>query len=263
LHGILYLHRIADNRVSGSAARNMRFYQELCGPETLKNSGIVLNMWNLIPPALAAAREEELKSKPNFLKPAVDNGARVFRHDGTIDSAHAILRELVKNTPLPLYIQRELVDEHKHVCQTVAGGILLQELAVLQQKHLQEMKELEQEMADALKQQDEEAQRELEEERKRIQLEQAKLEVEKQKLLQLRTTAAMRQEQERQAQQSTSGATATAEPSREEDGEPRQKKRHLLNFVAPILRRKSRSALKTRSRTKTGSLLRRAKSDAQ
>lgn len=188
-HGILYLYRISDNRVSGTASRNLRFYQGLCGDDALLNSIIVTNMWARVEAAVGNQREEELKTRPNFFKSALDKGAQVLRHDGTVESAHRIVRQLIHNTPRPLQIQRELVDEGKKVYQTVAGEALLEELAQLQQKHLQEMQQLEQDMAEALREQDEEAQRELEEERMKVQLEQEKLEAEKQKLIQLRTAA--------------------------------------------------------------------------
>lgn len=186
LHGIIYLYRITDNRVSGTASRNLRFYRELCGPETLQNSVLVTNMWSQVDPAKGEAREAELKTKPNFFKPALDAGAQLARHDGTAASAHAIVRRLLARTPAPLRIQRELVDDGLRVFQTIAGEALLEDLARAQQKHLEEMQQLEADMADALRERDEEAQRELEEERRRVQAEQEKLEQEKQKLLQLK-----------------------------------------------------------------------------
>ena len=46
--------------MSGSALRNFRFFEQLCG-EAITNSAIVTNMWNLADPAIAKAREEELE----------------------------------------------------------------------------------------------------------------------------------------------------------------------------------------------------------
>lgn len=160
-----------------------------------------------------ARREEELKSKPAFFKPAVDGGAKVLRHDGAVDSAHRILRQLIHLTPVPLQIQHELVDEGKRVFETVAGEALLQDLARAQQKHAQEMRQLEEDLADALRQKDEEGQRELEEERARILAEQAKLEVEKQKLLQLQIAAAQKKAAA-QAQAAVAPRAAAPAPAR-------------------------------------------------
>ncbi|EKM58553.1 uncharacterized protein PHACADRAFT_252989 [Phanerochaete carnosa HHB-10118-sp] len=200
LHGILYLYRISDNRVSGVAARNLRFYRELCGPAALANSIIVTNMWGLVDATMGSAREEELKTKPAFFRPALEHGARVLRHDGTAASAQSILRPLVNSKPCVLQIQRELVDQGRAVYETVAGETLLEDLARAQQKHAQEIEQLEGDLQDALSQKDEEGQRELEEERARIQAEQAKLEAEKQKLMQLQIVAATRKAAQVQAQ---------------------------------------------------------------
>ncbi|KIP03502.1 hypothetical protein PHLGIDRAFT_31787 [Phlebiopsis gigantea 11061_1 CR5-6] len=190
-HGVLYLYRISDMRVSGTAARNMRFYRELCGADALGNSIIVTNMWGGVDAAKGEMREAELRTNPHFFKPALDAGARLARHDNTRASAHAIVRQLLGDgaVPRPLRVQRELVDERKRVCETAAGEALLQDLALLERKHLKEMESLEEEMAEAMREQDEEAQRELEAERERVRQEQAKLEAEKEKLMQLRRQA--------------------------------------------------------------------------
>ncbi|THG96261.1 hypothetical protein EW026_g5536 [Hermanssonia centrifuga] len=191
LHGIIYMYRISDNRVSGTAARNLQFYQQLCGPEALSNSVIVTNMWGLVDPKVGANREQELKSKGNFFKPALDYGAKCLRHDNTTESAHNIIRAMIHNNiPKPFLIQRELIDEKKKVFQTAAGEALLRELAKLEQKHLQEMQELDTEMADALARQDEDAKQELEELRAQLLAETERLNAEKKRLHELKLTTA-------------------------------------------------------------------------
>ena len=234
-------------------------------------------MWNLVEPSLAVAREEELVSKPSFFKPAIDRGARVVRHDGTMASAHAIIHGVIGHTPQPLRIQQELVDEQKRVYQTVAGEALLQELALLQQKHLREVQQLEVEIADALRQKDEEAQRELEEERRKVQLEAEKLEVEKRKLMDLKLAIAQRereQEQEQGQQQaqeqaqeqeghqptaSDSTAAATEQAPVQDNDKTPQKDSWLMRF----LRRKSRRVPKPKSGTKSRLFSRRNRAQSQ
>lgn len=216
LHGVLYLYRISDNRVSGAAARNLRFYRELCGPSALPNSIIVTNFWGVVDAATGAAREEELKTKPAFFKPALDAGARLWRHDGTVPSAHRILRQLVHAAPCTLQVQRELIDEGRAVYATAAGEALLAELARAAQKHAQEMAQLEEDLADARREQDEEAQRELEEERARILAEQAKLDAEKQKLMQLHVSAARMRAEHAAVERAQAEAQARAEAAEKE-----------------------------------------------
>ncbi|KAK0742638.1 P-loop containing nucleoside triphosphate hydrolase protein [Schizothecium vesticola] len=66
LAGIVYLHRIQDNRVSGSAAKNIDLFRELCGTESLGSVVLATTMWDALPLEKAAAREAELKGKKEF-----------------------------------------------------------------------------------------------------------------------------------------------------------------------------------------------------
>lgn len=188
LQGVVYLYRISDNKAPGSAVRNLRLYENLCGEDALCNSIVVTNMWNRVDEAVGSAREEQLKNEPTLLKPILDRGAKLMRHHGTQESAHEILRQLLVETPQPLRIQRELFEEGKALHQTVAGQALLESLAIAQQRYLDEMQQLEEDMADALREKDEEAARELEEERRKIQMEEDKLNEQERRLQEMRMT---------------------------------------------------------------------------
>lgn len=189
LHGIIYLHRITDNRMAGTAMRNFRFFQHLCGEETLKNCAIVTNMWDQIKSNDGEARETELFSKDIFFKPAVDNGAKRLRHDNTVESAHKIIRQFLENTPTPLAIQRELVDEKKRVFETVAGETLLGEFAALAKKQQEELDELKRELEEAQRERDETSRQEIEEALAKLQAEQKKLAGEQAKIVKAPTNA--------------------------------------------------------------------------
>jgi hypothetical protein len=77
-------------------------------------------MWGNVSHDVGEARERELASK--FLKPALDKGAVMVRNHNTEQSAHDVIRRIMNNHPVVLQIQRELVDEHKDVANTAAGG---------------------------------------------------------------------------------------------------------------------------------------------
>ena len=119
LTGIIYIHRISDRRITGIAGRNFRMPRELCGDHALKNVILVTNMWGDVSPDVGEAREQELV-RPLF-KSALDEGARLARHYNTSKSAHDIIRCVMKNQPIPLQIQCELVDEHKDLPDTAGG----------------------------------------------------------------------------------------------------------------------------------------------
>lgn len=156
------MHRISDFRMGGISRRNFSMFRKLCGDETLRNVVIVTNMWSEVTPEKGAARELELRSDDILFKSVIDKGALMVRHDNSIGSAQAILRHLVDNPPRALRIQRELVDEGKDITQTAAGVELNRELAILQQKHMEELAEIQREMEEALAAKDTETKEELE-----------------------------------------------------------------------------------------------------
>lgn len=147
LSGIIYLHKISDTRVGGVARRNFAVFRKLCGEPNLKNALLVTNMWTPNPSSEIAAqeaeREEELASNEKFFKKALECGAQLTRHDGSIDSAHKIARHFLRKKGSILQIQRELVDDKTPLANTQAGGLLrsyFEEAHDASQKDWQELK---------------------------------------------------------------------------------------------------------------------------
>ncbi|KAF5340897.1 hypothetical protein D9758_012199 [Tetrapyrgos nigripes] len=182
LAGVIYLHRISDIRMGGVSTRSFKMFRWLCGPEALRNVVLLTNVWDGVSLEVGEARENELKSEDKFWKPVLDKGAQVFRHDNTVGSAQAIVRYLVDKYPLPLRIQTELVDEHKHLTDTAAGAELNRELMQQIEKHRDELKTLQEEMREAINARDEETKKELEMERNQLQAEMTSLQAHSQKL---------------------------------------------------------------------------------
>ena len=166
LAGIIYIHRISDERFTGISVRNFKMFRKLCGESTLKNVVIVTNMWGKVEQSVGEAREQELTEI--YFKPALDKNAQLARHHNTTRSSHDIIRRIMKNDPAPLRIQQELVDEGKNIKDTAAGEAVNEELNMLIRRHQAEMSSLREEMRQALKEKDEETRRELEEETRRI-----------------------------------------------------------------------------------------------
>ena len=166
LVGLIYMHRLTDRRFTGIAGRNFRIFRELCGETSLKNVVLVTNMWNEVSRYVGEAREKELAS--DFLKPALDKGAKMVRHHNTEQSAHDVLRHIINNHPVVLQIQRELVNEHKDITNTSAGAAINADLAEERKRHEAELKRVEEEKARVLRQKEEERRQKVqEEERKR------------------------------------------------------------------------------------------------
>ncbi|KAF8181512.1 hypothetical protein BJ912DRAFT_979725 [Pholiota molesta] len=107
LAGIVYMHRILDNRVGGISARSFRMFRNLCGDASLRNIVITTTMWDQVEGPIGEQREKELASKDAFFKLAIDKGARLGRHDNTLASAQTIIRSIIQNhtSPVTLRIQ--------------------------------------------------------------------------------------------------------------------------------------------------------------
>jgi hypothetical protein len=176
LAGVLYFHRISDNRMSGTPVNNFKMFRKLCGDSALRNVVIVTNMWEEVSPRLGEAREAELMAKDIFFKPALKRGAQMARHENTVPSAECIVRLILNNDSLPLDIQRELVDEGKDITETRAGKELNRELAGQIRRHKEEIRVLKEEMQQAMNDKDEETRRGREEDARIMQEEMERLE---------------------------------------------------------------------------------------
>ena len=161
LSGIIYIHRISDERFTGMSVRNFRMFRQLCGDSTLKNVVILTNMWGKVKQDVGEARERELADV--HFKAALDKGAQLVRHHDTIQSSHDIVRRIIKNDPTAFQIQRELVDERKDINQTAAGEAVSEEFNRLIKQHEAEVQALRDELRHALESRNEETRMELEE----------------------------------------------------------------------------------------------------
>jgi len=89
---IVYLHRITDNRMSGSLLENLGLFTRLCGQEAMPNIVIATTMWGQIDKKKGLQRENELSKE--YLGHMRDRGCRVERFEDTYDSAWHIIGSL-------------------------------------------------------------------------------------------------------------------------------------------------------------------------
>lgn len=152
LSGIIYLHRISDARIGGSARRNLVMFQKLCGPGYLPNIILATTFWDIIEPGIGAARERELVEREDFWSFMHSRGSAVLRHSGSRQLAMAILeRPLRSRRPLTLQIQREINIEGLSLVETEAGRQVNEDLSRAKKEHGRELKDLREAMEDALK----------------------------------------------------------------------------------------------------------------
>lgn len=126
LSGLLYLHRISDNRIAGTPLRNLNMFKELCGEDNFKNVILVTTMWDEVLEDVGSQREAELQN--TFWQRMIKLGSSTHRFDGTEESAWKIINSISISPPRErsaLQIQREMIDQRKPVHRTSAGKVVL------------------------------------------------------------------------------------------------------------------------------------------
>jgi hypothetical protein len=160
LAGVINLHRITDNRATGSAVKSFRILNDICGPEAAKFTVLVTTMWNNLEipgPDFDAAvqRENELKHTEECWGSMCRQGSYTRRWTGDEASARSIMDEVMaisnKYGPATLRIQRELVDECLDLDDTCVGRQLTRQYGALWQKLRKDLDQLKQGFAKAAK----------------------------------------------------------------------------------------------------------------
>jgi len=143
-------------------------FWELCGETSLKNAVLMTNMWGGITPETGEAREQELKNK--YFRAAVEKGAQLRRHYNTPESARMVLRDILKNQPIVLKVQRELIYEGKEIGRTGAGAELDRKIHEMIRKYQEKIGMVEEELRRADTEEEEETRKDLEMEKRKMQV---------------------------------------------------------------------------------------------
>jgi hypothetical protein len=152
LDGIIYLHRISDNRMSGSPLKNLHMFGKLCGDGAIKNVVLATTMWTKVKPDVGERRAKELEE--TYWREMLNMGSRMMRFGDSLEAAWDMIDKIV-DTPdtdkdQALLLQEELVDLGRRLSETEAGKTLYNRLqqALVEQKEairrLQEEAEAEQ-----------------------------------------------------------------------------------------------------------------------
>ncbi|KAI8723146.1 AIG1-type G domain-containing protein [Fusarium sp. LHS14.1] len=129
LRGVLYLHKITDNRMTGSSLTYLNLLRSLVGEDALGNVILVTSMWNRLRDDdhdRAIRREQELIDK--YWGPMQKKGSYVSQFDGTTESAFGLVYQLAGKDSVVLNVQREIMDQDESVLGTSAGEGLARKL---------------------------------------------------------------------------------------------------------------------------------------
>jgi hypothetical protein len=128
LSAIIYLHRIIDLRIPGSAVRGLRIFKEICGAENFHGVAMATTFWDRVDDFdTARERELELHKNPQFWKDLVEGKCTSRALTAGKTSAIELVTAIAQSKKrLTLKMQRQLVDEKLRIHETDAGKVLQQ-----------------------------------------------------------------------------------------------------------------------------------------
>ncbi|KAF2193121.1 hypothetical protein K469DRAFT_619710 [Zopfia rhizophila CBS 207.26] len=124
LKGIIYMHRITDNKMQGTAQRYFEMFKRLCGNRNMANVVLLTTMWNqLKDEGVGLRRDQELREQ--FWSVMEKQGSYIRRFDGSRAMAEAVICRLMRQKNIVLDIQQELVDQGMRLSETTAGQLMV------------------------------------------------------------------------------------------------------------------------------------------
>jgi hypothetical protein len=139
ISGIIYLHRITDTRLQGSASRALRAFKKMLGESNYCGVVLATTRWDELAYdqlRTAEGRHQELSEK--FWADIKEQGGQILRLTAGRNDAMNIVRHIVnKDRRITLAFQRELMETKLPLCMT-GPGIILFEPTTKEYENLQE-----------------------------------------------------------------------------------------------------------------------------
>ena len=128
--GLLYFHRIFDNRMARTQLENLRVFEKLCG-EDFRGIVLTTTMWDWVDEDEGKNREEQLRTE--YWKAMIERGSCVRRFYQDQKSAFDVLAPIIDkvNSRSALLLQKEVHDLGLQLNQTTAGRTLYLEIGEL------------------------------------------------------------------------------------------------------------------------------------
>ena len=108
LSGIIYMHRIVDTRIQGTARSSMNMFRRLCGPNYFANVVLATSFWSQIDVSEGAKRERELCDNDDFWGLLVKRGSKVCRVGYGPREDQKLLLRIAKNKKALIQAQEEM-----------------------------------------------------------------------------------------------------------------------------------------------------------
>ena len=154
LSGIVYLHRITNTRVAGSARRALSVFKRICGEDNYKNVILATTFWNSIAHCVETGvdREHQLLSHEGFWKSMKEKGAQTTRLARDYETIIPALIEMAAKPKVTLEIQHEL-NRGCSLESTMAGLFIKDDAAYLGMEHERRTAEIQQDFSKRLQEQ--------------------------------------------------------------------------------------------------------------
>ncbi|KAH0565667.1 hypothetical protein GP486_000941 [Trichoglossum hirsutum] len=133
LKGVVYLHNITQNRITGSALRQLELFRRMCGDENLSHVLLVTTQWNEHFTSRWEDHEDQLRDE--YWADMILKGAKCMRFEGTRGSAASCISQLLGEQRAVLALQREIVDERRKLSDTVAGMYAARMRSAMQEEY--------------------------------------------------------------------------------------------------------------------------------
>ena len=124
LSGLLYFHRISDNRKAGTSLKILGMFEELCGKNALQKVILTTTMWDDVDKVTGEAREGELKSR--YWRPMLQRKSTTNRFRRTRESAFTVIDPLIDtaNIRFSALLQQEIDDIRQKLSSTSQQQLL-------------------------------------------------------------------------------------------------------------------------------------------
>ncbi|KAH7075831.1 P-loop containing nucleoside triphosphate hydrolase protein [Paraphoma chrysanthemicola] len=126
LSGAIYLHRITDVRLGGSAVRGLNIFKAICGTNNFHGVTMATTFWDKVDDFDKASEDQrQLLETSSFWKDLVDGKCTMRPLTAGKSSAIELVTAIAhSNKRLVLNMQHQLVEEGLRIYQTDAGKVL-------------------------------------------------------------------------------------------------------------------------------------------
>ena len=132
IHGLVYLHRISDIRMQGSAQRNFHIFKHICGEQCLGNVVLATTFWDITDEKTARERETALTRPGGFWGDMIQKGSRAHRLNRSRDAYMELLESFATKAHVVPQAQEELVMQSKSISRTLVARFISAKDAVVE-----------------------------------------------------------------------------------------------------------------------------------